>query len=129
MVILNVLLPIYLDVFACDYAISDTSLFFLLACRRLLRKRASTIPLSFLCHDIRPPSFFFLFPFLTDLTFGVQGSGAVSKLVAVTKKEKAEVNRRRKQSMDLEEDDEENRDWWTKYFASLEAVAQVKVHS
>ncbi|MPC26740.1 Fer-1-like protein 6 [Portunus trituberculatus] len=51
------------------------------------------------------------------------GSGAVSKLVPITKKEKAEANKRRKQSMELEEEDEENRDWWTKYFASLEAVA------
>ncbi|XP_069175829.1 otoferlin isoform X3 [Procambarus clarkii] len=50
------------------------------------------------------------------------GSGAVSKLVSVAKKEKAEMNKRRKQSIDVEEDDEENRDWWTKYFASLEAV-------
>ncbi|XP_042243483.1 otoferlin-like isoform X3 [Homarus americanus] len=53
----------------------------------------------------------------------VGGSGAVSKLVAVTKKEKSEANKRRKQSLDFEEEDEENRDWWTKYFASLEAVA------
>ncbi|KAK4312408.1 hypothetical protein Pmani_016177 [Petrolisthes manimaculis] len=53
----------------------------------------------------------------------VGGSGTVSKLVAVTKKEKSEANRRRKQSMMEEEDDEENRDWWTKYFSSLEAVA------
>ncbi|KAK8745029.1 hypothetical protein OTU49_000408, partial [Cherax quadricarinatus] len=53
----------------------------------------------------------------------VGGSGAVSKLVAVSKKEKAEANKRRKQSMEMEEEDEENRDWWTKYFASLEAVA------
>ncbi|XP_069993363.1 otoferlin-like isoform X1 [Penaeus vannamei] len=53
----------------------------------------------------------------------VRGSGAVSKLVGVTKKEKAEANRRRKQSIEVEEEEEENRDWWTKYFASLEAVA------
>ncbi|XP_047477393.1 LOW QUALITY PROTEIN: otoferlin-like [Penaeus chinensis] len=59
----------------------------------------------------------------------VRGSGAVSKLVGVTKKEKAEANRRRKQSLDVEEEEEENRDWWTKYFASLEAVAIVGVAS
>lgn len=29
--------------------------------------------------------------------------------------------------MELEEEDEENRDWWTKYFASLEAVVLVSV--
>lgn len=57
-----------------------------------------------------------------------QGSGTVSKLVAVTKKEKSEANRRRKQSMMEEEEDEENRDWWTKYFSSLEAVAAVSQH-
>ncbi|XP_064096144.1 otoferlin-like isoform X4 [Macrobrachium nipponense] len=53
----------------------------------------------------------------------VGGSGAVSKLVGTTKKEKTEANKRRKQSLEMEEEDEENRDWWTKYFASLEAVA------
>lgn len=26
----------------------------------------------------------------------------------------------------LDEDDEENNDWWTKYFASLEAAAEVR---
>ena len=49
----------------------------------------------------------------------------MSKLVPITKKEKAEANKRRKQSMEIEEEDEENRDWWTKYFSSLEAVAMV----
>lgn len=49
--------------------------------------------------------------------------------MGVTKKEKAEANRRRKQSIEVEEEEEENRDWWTKYFASLEAVAIVGVVS
>ncbi|KAK7066884.1 Protein kinase C conserved region 2 (CalB) [Halocaridina rubra] len=51
------------------------------------------------------------------------GSGAVSRVIGPTKKEKTEANKRRKQSLEIEEDEEENRDWWTKYFASLEAVA------
>ena len=59
------------------------------------------------------------------LCLNLQGSGTKPKH-AVTKKEKTEANRRRKQSLDIEEDDEENRDWWTKYFASLEKVAQVR---
>ncbi|XP_050710389.1 otoferlin-like isoform X3 [Eriocheir sinensis] len=58
----------------------------------------------------------------------LMGSGAVSKLVPITKKEKAEANKRRKQSMEMEEEDEENRDWWTKYFASLETVSQHQQH-
>ncbi|XP_050515061.1 otoferlin-like [Diabrotica virgifera virgifera] len=40
-----------------------------------------------------------------------------------TKKIKAETNKRRKQSFDEEIDDEdENKDWWTKYFASVERM-------
>ena len=54
-----------------------------------------------------------------------QGTGTVSKLAGIPKKEKTEINKRRKQSLDLEDDEEENRDWWTKYFASLDAVSQV----
>jgi len=30
-------------------------------------------------------------------------------------------------SIDVEDEDEENRDWWTKYFASLEAAGQVTI--
>ncbi|XP_076068132.1 otoferlin-like isoform X2 [Oratosquilla oratoria] len=54
------------------------------------------------------------------------GTGANAKLMSVSKKEKTEMNRKRKQNMDIEEEDEENMDWWTKYFASLEMVAQAK---
>lgn len=40
-----------------------------------------------------------------------------------TKKMKTEINRKRKQSIDEDVDDEEgNRDWWTKYFASVERM-------
>lgn len=28
----------------------------------------------------------------------------------------------------IDEDDEDNNDWWTKYFASLEAAAEVSIH-
>ncbi|XP_073975608.1 otoferlin-like isoform X1 [Rhodnius prolixus] len=44
---------------------------------------------------------------------------------AVCKKdEKTEINKRRKRSMMLIDEDGENRDWWTKYFASVEAMIQ-----
>ena len=40
-----------------------------------------------------------------------------------SKKMKTEINRRRKQSLDEDADNEEsNRDWWTKYFASVEEM-------
>ncbi|XP_067008818.2 otoferlin [Anabrus simplex] len=40
----------------------------------------------------------------------------------MTKKElKTEANRKRKQSLEKEDEDEGSRDWWTKYFASVEA--------
>ncbi|XP_046390175.1 otoferlin-like isoform X2 [Ischnura elegans] len=41
-----------------------------------------------------------------------------------TKKEKTEANKKRKMSMDDGDDDEESRDWWTKYFASIEAMIE-----
>ncbi|BES98342.1 Hypothetical protein NTJ_11157 [Nesidiocoris tenuis] len=44
------------------------------------------------------------------------------------KEEKTEINKRRKKSVGMPilnpEDDEESRDWWTKYFASVEAMIQ-----
>lgn len=40
-----------------------------------------------------------------------------------TKKLKTEINKRRKQSLEEEVDDEEgSKDWWTKYFASIEEM-------
>lgn len=44
-----------------------------------------------------------------------------------TKREiKAENTKKKKrESMDELEDDEESRDWWTKYFASVEAMIEV----
>lgn len=43
-----------------------------------------------------------------------------------SKREKTEMNRKRKMSMDDNgEEDEESRDWWTKYFASVEAMIEV----
>lgn len=77
------------------------------------------------CHALDTSACHVKVIFPDTLLPGFQGSGAVSKLVAVTKKEKSEANKRRKQSLEVEEEDEENRDWWTKYFASLEAVAVV----
>ncbi|XP_063235260.1 otoferlin-like isoform X2 [Bacillus rossius redtenbacheri] len=42
-----------------------------------------------------------------------------------TRKEiKTEVNKKRKQSLTEEVEDESNRDWWTKYFASIEAMIE-----
>lgn len=42
-----------------------------------------------------------------------------------TKKLKTEINKKRKQSLDEDLDDEEaNRDWWTKYFASVEKMIE-----
>lgn len=40
---------------------------------------------------------------------------------------KTEVNKKRKQSMEEIENDEGNRDWWTKYFASIEAMIEVTI--
>ncbi|XP_047105001.1 otoferlin-like [Schistocerca piceifrons] len=37
---------------------------------------------------------------------------------------KTEANRKRKQSIDEADNDESNRDWWTKYFASVEAMIE-----
>ncbi|XP_054274223.1 otoferlin-like [Macrosteles quadrilineatus] len=37
---------------------------------------------------------------------------------------KTETNRKRKQSVEDFDDDDENRDWWTKYFASVEAMIE-----
>lgn len=42
-----------------------------------------------------------------------------------TKKMKTEMNKKRKQSVDEDLDDEEaNKDWWTKYFASVEKMIE-----
>lgn len=38
---------------------------------------------------------------------------------------KTETNRKRKQSVEDFDEDDENRDWWTKYFASVEAMIEV----
>lgn len=39
-----------------------------------------------------------------------------------SKKLKMEMNRKRKQSIDDDDDEESSKDWWTKYFASLEEM-------
>lgn len=42
-----------------------------------------------------------------------------------TKKMKTEINKKRKQSLDEDFDDEDaNKDWWTKYFASVERMIE-----
>lgn len=44
----------------------------------------------------------------------------------VRKEEKLEQNKRRKRNSTMAADeDSESRDWWTKYFASVEAMIQV----
>lgn len=40
----------------------------------------------------------------------------------IKKTQKTEMNRKRKQSLEEDVEDEENKDWWTKYFASVEAM-------
>lgn len=41
---------------------------------------------------------------------------------------KAESSKKKKrESLDELEDDEESRDWWTKYFASVEAMIEVRL--
>ena len=43
-----------------------------------------------------------------------------------SKREKTETNRKRKMSMTQSaDDDEDSKDWWTKYFASVEAMIEV----
>jgi hypothetical protein len=43
-----------------------------------------------------------------------------------SKREKTETNRKRKMSMaHSADDDEASKDWWTKYFASVEAMIEV----
>lgn len=43
-----------------------------------------------------------------------------------SKREKTETNRKRKMSMaQSADDDEDSKDWWTKYFASVEAMIEV----
>lgn len=47
-----------------------------------------------------------------------------------TKRMKTEANRKRKQSLDDDGDDEEgSRDWWTKYFASVEEMINQGMYS
>jgi len=45
-----------------------------------------------------------------------------------SKREKTEMNRKRKMSMTPStiDDDEDSKDWWTKYFASVEAMIEVR---
>lgn len=52
----------------------------------------------------------------------IQGTGQPA-----TKKElKTEANKKRKQSLPEDADnDESSRDWWTKYFASIETMIEV----
>jgi hypothetical protein len=52
----------------------------------------------------------------------IQGTGQPA-----TKKElKTEANKKRKQSLPEDADnDQSSRDWWTKYFASFEAMIEV----
>lgn len=52
--------------------------------------------------------------------FKFQGTNQIS-----AKDIKTETNRKRKQSVEEFEEDDENRDWWTKYFASIEAMIEV----
>ena len=54
----------------------------------------------------------------------VQGTGQPA-----SKKElKTEANKKRKQSLSEDtENDESSRDWWTKYFASIEAMIEVSI--
>lgn len=40
----------------------------------------------------------------------------------IKKVQKTELNKKRKQSLDEDMEDEENKDWWTKYFASVETM-------
>jgi len=43
------------------------------------------------------------------------------------KEHKSDSNRKRKHSADEPESDEGSRDWWTKYFASVEAMIEVRL--
>lgn len=65
----------------------------------------------------------FNFLFLSDIPFP-QDLPYFSK-----KAMKTEFNRKRKASMveDYVDDDDESRDWWTKYFASVEATIEVRI--
>lgn len=40
---------------------------------------------------------------------------------------KTETNKKRKQSIEEMDEDDESRDWWTKYFASIEAMIEVNI--
>ncbi|KAL0280303.1 UNVERIFIED_CONTAM: hypothetical protein PYX00_001638 [Menopon gallinae] len=61
-----------------------------------------------------------LLPRETTITLGYGTTSTASK-----KELKSEVNKKRKkESVDDTEDDEENRDWWTKYFMSVEAMIE-----
>ncbi|KAF2368428.1 C2 domain [Trinorchestia longiramus] len=61
----------------------------------------------------------------TIITIDYSHSGMNAlKRGSISKKEKTEANKKKQLSLEIEEDDEENRDWWTKYFASLDAAAQ-----
>ncbi|KAF4526881.1 hypothetical protein B566_EDAN013792 [Ephemera danica] len=52
-------------------------------------------------------------------------NGIAVSSAAASKREKTELNRKRKMSMESgEEEDEESRDWWTKYFGSVEAMIE-----
>lgn len=50
----------------------------------------------------------------------LQGTGVLMK-----KDVKTPSNRKRKQSVDDADGDEASKDWWTKYFASVEAMIEV----
>lgn len=64
-----------------------------------------------------------LIPKDTNISLTAYGTSMTNKAT------KTETNKRRKQSEDFEsDDDEQGKDWWTKYFASVEATAEEAKH-
>lgn len=60
------------------------------------------------------------------ISFVTQGS---SNLFWNKKDLKTEINKKRKLSIEMEiEEEDEHNDWWTKYFASVEAMIEVIQH-
>lgn len=68
------------------------------------------------------PFIFMYYIYSCNVLLCIQGTGQPAN-----KKElKTEANKKRKQSLPEDTDnDESSRDWWTKYFASMEAMIEV----